>query len=529
MNLTPHQKRQLTLVLVLLFGIPATVFLVYKGIQYIASADSDATPKNVFISNITTSSLTVSWVTEKKVDGYVVPIQNGTELESVADYRGEGKRVTHYVELGSLEPSTEYSFIILSDGKKYKNDTKEFQFTTPPVSESLPEANPIYGSVTGVQYDDAVVYILFADKSAYPVSSPVPSSGNWTGDLSTFKKISDKSLLETTDDTQLVVIGLSGLDVGGVQEGKYTELFDKEKGGKLFENIVMEKIEEGKLLEYFPDIANLGNTEEIVIPVEPVEPVEPVTPVVPVQPQSYVVREDVIWKSLVGSGSVADMDAGEDTITITNLSDTYAVISWRSEQKEEGYVKYGTSKTEISEEIIDSRDSLSEKGEYYSHYIETNRLEPDTTYYFEVYSGSNVYDKDGAKYTLQTYTTLSSAPPLETRVGEITNSSELSDWVLVGKIVDNDELGTVGSSGYVSVLPDTNGTWELIVGDVRSEDGSSYFSFSDADILQIYVLGADSYKYDFNLSLDEIQLDMSKLGGSVGGKVELLTDYGIFN
>jgi hypothetical protein len=527
MNLTPHQKRQLTLVLVLLFGIPATVFLVFKGIQYLANAGSDATPRNVFVSNITTSSLTISWVTEKKVDGYVVPIQNETELEPVTDYRGEGKRSTHYVVLKSLEPSTEYKFIILSDGKKYKNDTKEFKFTTPAVSESVVSPKTIFGSIGGEKFEDAILYVLFSDKSAYPVSSPVPSSGNWTGELSTFRKISDKSSLQITEDTQLVVLAMSGLDVGGVLEGAYSALFNGD--GKLNGEVVMEKIEDGKLVEYFPDIANLGNTKEIVIPEGPEEPEKPATPVVPVQPQSYVVRKDVIWKSLVGSGSVTDMDTGEDTVTVTNLSDTYAVISWRSAQKEEGYVKYGTSKTEINEEIIDSRDSLSEKGEYYSHYIETNRLEPDTTYYFVVYSGSKVYDNDGAKFTLKTYSTLSSAPPLETRIGKIINSSELSDWVLVGKVVDNDELGTIGSSGYVSVLPDTNGTWELIIGDVRSQDGSSYFSFSDADILQIYVLGADSYKYDFNLSLDEIQLDMSKLGSSVGGKVKLLTDYGIFN
>ncbi len=294
----------------------------------------------------------------------------------------------------------------------------------------------------------------------------------------------------------------------------------------------METVEEGWLSEYLPSVVDLGNTQEIVVPVEPEtpeEPVQPQTPVIPVQPKTYTVKQDVVWESLVGSSGTVDLDTGEDTVTITNLTDTYAVISWRSSKKEEGYIKYGTSKAEMNDEIIDLRDSLSEKGEYYSHYVETGRLEPDTTYYFQVYSGDDVYDNDGAKYTIKTYSTLSSAPPLESKVGKIINTSDLSDWVLIAKVVDNDELGTSGSSAFLSVLPDSNGTWELVFGDVRSQDGSSYFSFSDSDILQIYVLGAIDSKYDFNLSLDDIQLDISKLGEGSTGKINLLLDYGILN
>jgi len=531
MNLTPHQKRQLRLVLIILFGIPATVFLVYKGIQFFANAGSDATPKDVLISNITTNSLTVSWVTEKKTDGYVVTVINGTEQAPVGDERGNEKRVSHSVVLKSLEPSTEYSFLILSDAKKFKNKGEvEFKFTTAAVSEDIVSPNGTYGNITGDGSDDAIVYVTFADKSTYPSSAAVPESGNWTLELSTLRSTKDKSRIQITDDTELVVLARSGIDKGGVLQGKYSVLFDDK--GKLNQKIEMEAVQEGWLSEYLSSVVDLGNTEEIVVPEEPKEPEEPTEPskpVVPVTPQSYVIRKDVVWESLVSSSTIIDLESGEGTVTVTNLSDTYAAISWRSSKKEEGYVKYGTSKTELTEELIDSRDTFSEKGKYYSHYIESGRLEPDTTYYFEVYSGSSLYDKNRQKYSFKTYSTLSSAPPLETRVGKIINTSDLSDWILIARVVDNDELGTIGNSEYVSVLPDSNGTWELVIGDVRSTGGSSYFSFSDSDILQIYVLGAQSKKYDFNLSLDEIQLDMSKLGESSSGKINLLLDYGILN
>jgi hypothetical protein len=67
------------------------------------------------------------------------------------------------------------------------------------------------------------------------------------------------------------------------------------------------------------------------------------------------------------------------------------------------------------------------------------------------------------------------------------------------------------------------------MGDARSEDGSSYFSFSNSDILQAYFLGADSKKYDFNLSQNDIELDVSKIGSGTTSKVKLLSDYGILD
>ena len=79
MNLTPHQKRQLRFVIILVLGIPLTVFAVYKGIQLVTRASGDATPRDVVVTNLTTSALTVSWVTDKAVEGSVIPVLNGTE------------------------------------------------------------------------------------------------------------------------------------------------------------------------------------------------------------------------------------------------------------------------------------------------------------------------------------------------------------------------------------------------------------------------------------------------------------------
>ncbi len=532
MNLTPHQKRQLRFILILLIGIPATMFGVYKGVQYLTMAGADATPKGAVVSNLTSSALVVSWVTEKEVKGYVVPVLNGTEQSPVADDKGDEKSSSHYVQLKSLEPSTDYSFTLLSDGDKYKNgDGGEYKFTTARVEEETLIPNSVQGSIEGNDLKNAEVYVMFSDKSVYPVSARVPEHGGWLVELSAFKSVTDKSSVKTTKDTQLVVIARNGMGKGAVLEGAYSALFDSKD--TLVQNLILEDMELTKFLSYFPNEAILGvsviEPKPTPTPTPTPTPSPTPAPTPPPQPTAYVVKQDVVWDNITSDSSSPSLTTGEDTILITNLTDTNFIISWRSSSKEEGYVKYGTEKTEIKSELRDARDNLTTRGKYYSHYIESVRLEPDTTYYFEVYSGTSIYDDNGQKYSVKTLPTLSSPPPLETRAGKIINATDPSDWVLIFKIVDNDELGTLGSSGYISVLPDVNGTWVLVMGDARSEDGSSYFSFSNSDILQGYFLGAESKKYDFNLSQNDIELNIDELGEGTGTKVKLLTDYGILD
>ena len=528
MNLTPHQKRQLKYVLILIIGVPLTVFATYKGIQLVSKAGEDPSPSDVVVSNITSRSLTISWVTDKSVNGYIIPVLNGTEQNPVLDKRGEGKRKSHYVVLKSLEPSTEYSFIIVSDEEKYtKGSSEDYKFKTASVMEETPVPSYALGTVAGSSFKDAVVYITFEDQSTYPVSVDIPESGNWTLELSLLRNIKDGTSVIVTDDTNLVVLARNSKDEGAFLKGSYSTLFNK--SGQLKNDLIIETIEPDKIMSYFPKEVLLGET----IYAEPVTSPEP-SPEPSTEPNGtdleevYIVRNDIAWEDLSATGNRSFiLTTGESSVIIANLTDTSLVIAWRSSEKEEGYVKYGTSKTNLSNEMIDSRDSLTTKGKYYSHYINSNRLSPNTEYYFEIHSGNKIYDKNGSKYSISTLSTLSTAPALDMRTGKILNASDPSDWVVVFKIIDNDGNGTSGSSGYLATLPDVQGSWTLIVGDARSESGSSYFIFSDDDILQGYFLGAMDKKFDFNIAQDEIQLDVNNLNGVTNPKVDLLKNYGI--
>lgn len=543
MNLTPYQKRQLGIFLALIVGIPLTIFAVYQGIQLILRASSEASPTDVVVTNLTTNSLTVTWFTDVASDGYVVPVLNGAEQSPVRDKRGSGKRSSHYVELKSLEPNTSYSFVIYSGGKKYTKDgTVNYEFTTASVGNDTPIPNPVHGSVTGVSNDDVVVYIFPKNKSTYPVSTTIPSGGNWIVDLSSLRKISDKSLLKVTSDTELVLLAKNTSGKGAVLEGTYSALFDS--NGKLNQTLALEIEESDDLLSYFPDESKLSSTPTVETPTTPEKPTTPTKPTVPTTPTTpsvpegdddtntnteYQIVHDLKWIDIVTNDGQGSFESGESTVLVTNLTDVGFSVLWRSPSKVEGYVKYGTSKSNLSEEVWDVRDGLTSKNTYYSHIVESKRLEPETTYYFEIYSGTEKYNKSGAMYTVTTYSTLTTPPPFETKSGSVSNTSTPAEWIVVAKILDEDDAGTAGNSGYISTVPDDNGNWILTIGDARSEDGSSYFTFSNSDILSIYLLGASTKKFDNPISMSEVGLDVSKVGSTTITKVKLLSDYGIVN
>ncbi len=536
MYLTPYQKRQLKIVVALIIGIPLTIFAVYQGIQYLSRASADAVPKDVVITNLTTNSLTVTWFTENSTEGYVVPLLNGVEQSPVRDKRGGGNRTSHYVELRALEPSTKYSFTIVSGGSKYTNSNGiNYEFTTASVGTDTPIPNPIHGTVTGISNDDVVVYVFPKNKSTYPVSTTIPSGGNWIVDLSSLRKISDKSMVKITDDTELVLMAKNTANKGAVLEGAYSSLFDS--NGKLNQTLSLAIGELGDLISYFPDESKLGT--KVIDKPEPKPPVVIKPPTTPTQDsdredtvvdREYQIVHDLRWVDMVTGQATSNLQSGESTVLITNLTDVGFTVVWRSPQKVDGYIKYGTSKTSLTEEVWDVRDGLSNRGTYYAHSVESKRIDPDTTYYFTIYSGEDIYNNSGSMYSVTTLPTLSSPPPFETRSGSLEKISTPGDWIVVAQIVDDDEAGTLGSSKLMSTIPDDNGYWILTVGDTRSEDGSTYFSFSNADILKIYFLGAKEKVFEFPMSLSEINLDTSAVDSTVvENSVKLLSDYGIVN
>lgn len=527
------RRKDLIIIAILLIGLPILVFASYQVYQLIAKASVEATPQNVVLSNLTTSSVTVSWTTETNASGSVTPVLNGVEQSPVLDKRGSGKRYTHYVELTNLEPSTQYEFIIISDSKKYsKESEKTFTFKTAHITADTPTPNPIHGSVSGSSGDDVILFAMLKDKSTYPISAVMPRGGNWIMDMSALRNLSDNSLTKVSDSTNIVLISVSGLNKGAVVEGTYLELFDS--NGKLKDVYTLSISDNSNLYSYFPPASMLqAYSSEEIVPVKPI--VKPVEEQIVEEEEDferkYELIHDLNWIDMVTSSGGATGKVGESTIQVTNLTDTGFTVIWISGEKEEGYVKYGTSSTALGLEVNDERDVPPSKNAYYTHIASANRLQPETEYFFEIHSGDQVYDSSGSKYRVTTLPTLSSPPPYDSIRGEIDGMPEHNEVIVVAQIKDQDDAGSKGISSKVANAVDENGRWILSIADSRTEDGSSYFEYTSGDVLNIdfvttFQTSSHTEKMQ-DISSKEIQISLENIGSTTYTRVELLGSYGV--
>ncbi|HSA84109.1 MAG TPA: Ig-like domain-containing protein [Patescibacteria group bacterium] len=92
-------------------------------------AATDATPKNVQISNISDTSFTVSYLTD---DASVGSLQYGKTNEIKQVVLDDEEKTVHSLTVTGLTPATEYQFSILSDSQIYLNNGRDYSVKTAP-------------------------------------------------------------------------------------------------------------------------------------------------------------------------------------------------------------------------------------------------------------------------------------------------------------------------------------------------------------------------------------------------------------
>lgn len=251
--------------------------------------------------------------------------------------------------------------------------------------------------------------------------------------------------------------------------------------------------------------------------------------------------QDVSWTNLVADLPAPlapqNVTVGQQSLTKANLTDNNLTLVWVTDSAVPGYVKYGTSEGALTTEAKDMRDTGATKGDYNTHVVSLRNLTPDTTYYYEVYSGSEIYRDSGSSFRHTTYETLDSPPQGTSVQGSISGSAQYNDMIVLLELADKDGNGSSGKSNSIATLVSSNGSWLAGIGDARNSLGSEYFEFSDSDEIVAKVLAyAESTPVTVasaNLETTEVKLSVSQSSG-VGGFVQAqkftpLTDYGISN
>lgn len=193
-------------ILFLLAAVAAGTLLVQYNQEYRTKASGDTSPKNVRISNITDSSFSVSWTTDKKTAGFIKYAEKNA-IKKVKEDEIKEDSETHFVKIDQLKQETTYQFSIVSDSTEYDNGGGQWQTATALTTTKPPEPNIVSGVVKneiGLPVENALVYVVFGNSTM--LSTYTSGAGSWIINLSLLR---DSNLLNLPNLTGASVIEIS--------------------------------------------------------------------------------------------------------------------------------------------------------------------------------------------------------------------------------------------------------------------------------------------------------------------------------
>ncbi|MEA3357224.1 MAG: fibronectin type III domain-containing protein, partial [Patescibacteria group bacterium] len=427
MYVSPRKKKQLVTGFVMgfvLVVISVAGFYVIRDWRSRASAT--ALPQEVKISDITETSAVISWITpDLPTEGWLQysdqsDVGDGSPI--IQDLRdvtsgSTKKRTTHYVEVSTLSPAATCYFVIGSGSTTYRDEQGQvFEFTTPADSSMAHNVlDRAYGSVTNCIDEDCVVYMTLSngtDKS-FPIAVLTNDTGGFFAYLANIRDTTLTSGFEYNDSTELTVFAQGGDQGGAVYK---TSVADVLTGDPI--SITMDS--SYSITDFFTGSSSLAagssgssststgstaagtgastgsgsssNGEGLS---------EGTTGASP------TVHANIPLTSLI-SGSTSS--SGISNMKVTNVTENSFSVVWTSGTKEQGYLTYGSTTSNLSEQGSDDRDSILTMGSYYMHHVSVLDLTPETTYYYVIHSGNSEYDNDGTPYQITLPATQSSPP-----------------------------------------------------------------------------------------------------------------------
>ncbi|MFZ2424181.1 MAG: fibronectin type III domain-containing protein, partial [Anaerolineae bacterium] len=176
-------------------------------------------------------------------------------------------------------------------------------------------------------------------------------------------------------------------------------------------------------------------------------------------------------------------------IRTSNVRDTSFTVSWLTHVPSTGEIHSGTTPTSLTNTVYDTRGAATFDD---THYVTFQGLNPATTYYFDVVSGSTTNNNGGAHFSLATGPTLG-VPASDTIFGQVFKQNGTS--LAVGTIVyitlhDADASGSPGDAALLSALVESNGYWNTNLGNARVANLGDYFEYSaSGDQVRVQALG----------------------------------------
>lgn len=170
--------------IIILLAAFATGFFMLKRDTSNTQSQNNA-PKEIFITNISDSEFTVSWITDSETLGYI-KYGESTNLNSIVlDDRDQlsGEKhpyVTHFITAKNLKQTKKYYFEIVSGNKTYNNDGQPYNVILGPTLGSQGEAKIVSGKILNPDNSNAADVIVYLNSANFtPVSTITDKDGRW--------------------------------------------------------------------------------------------------------------------------------------------------------------------------------------------------------------------------------------------------------------------------------------------------------------------------------------------------------------
>jgi len=190
-------------IIVLTAGLAAGVILTqYKQIFKLGAA-GEISPKDIKISNVSSDSITISWLTDIQTTGFVKYGESQQNPDKIQEQEGGSPSLAHLVRITDLKPDVPYFFKINSEGKEFDSNGIAWKTQTGPPLSAPERAELISGNVltaTGAPSKNSLVYITIGGTILSTLTSEngswiIPISSARNSDLSQYMVIDKANTL----------------------------------------------------------------------------------------------------------------------------------------------------------------------------------------------------------------------------------------------------------------------------------------------------------------------------------------------
>ncbi|MCP4168141.1 MAG: hypothetical protein GY759_19915, partial [Chloroflexi bacterium] len=173
-------------------------------------------------------------------------------------------------------------------------------------------------------------------------------------------------------------------------------------------------------------------------------------------------------------------------ISIVNVNDIQATITWQTDRPTNGEVHYGPTRA-LGSVAYDDRGVQTTAT---THFVSLLGLSPETDYFFYVVSADAVDDNEGALYQFRTGPTLGIGQN-DTVYGQVFGPDGVTpaEGALVRiLLLDEDGQPSLGQASPLEAIVQSSGYWSVNLGSARTDDLQAYFAYSPSgDQLQLNI------------------------------------------